>query len=131
MLQEDHKTLIKKAKEEYRKIGYVECPAFSGERVYFNSYGFDHLIRKGREWRPINIQIERIKLLPYALIILRLNKHFVSHYKDMDERSHVAYFWSFIDVVNEKKIKIIVRQFENGTKHFFSIYPKSAQTSPK
>ena len=67
---ENHKEFIKKAKKNFRKILYVECPVFNGEKVYFTDKGFTHLLRKGRELRPIGIQIKRIKLLKFAVPIL-------------------------------------------------------------
>ena len=53
MTPEDFKEFIKKAKKEYKKIGHVECPAFRGEKVYFNNDGFNHLVRKGAFVRPL------------------------------------------------------------------------------
>ena len=56
MPQENWKEYIKEAKEEYKNIGYVECPAFGGESVYFNNYGFKHLVYKGKNPRETTSQ---------------------------------------------------------------------------
>lgn len=119
MLQDDHKDLIKKAKEEYRKIGYVECPAFDNEKVYFNRHGFRHLIRKGKKLREIDEQIERIKLLKYAQLIIENSYEF----KDFNKNNFrdTADFWSLVYYINKTKITVIIRQIKGGHKHFFSI----------
>jgi len=132
MLSKNHKLFIKKAKEEYKKIGHVECPAFDNKKVIFNNYGFNHLIRKGQELRPIEIQIERINLTKkYATQILKSSYNYMTYLKDVDKDNHTAYFWSFISKKDGLNIRVVVRQLENGPKHFFSIHIKRAQTSPK
>ncbi len=119
MLQDDHKKLIKKARDEYRKIGYVECPAFDGEKVYFNRYGFRHLIRKGKKLREIDEQLERLALLKHAEAIIRNSRNFKDFNKNNIGES--ADFWSLVHYINKTKITVIIRQIKGGHKHFFSI----------
>jgi len=127
MLNKKHKEFIKNSKKEYGKIGYVECPAFNNEKVIFNNSGFNHLIRKGNELRPISVQIHRINLtIKYTKDILKSSKKYTTYLKNTNENFHIAYFWSFISKYDGLNIKIVVRQLENGPKHFFSIHLKSA-----
>ena len=128
MLSENHKEFIKKAKKNFRKIRYVECPALNGQKIYFTDKGFTHLLRKGRELRPIEIQIKRIKLFKYAIPILRgcnvfhthriVKKQFMSSTGLVDS---TANFWSFKKKIDGKYIIVIVCQINKELKHFLSI----------
>jgi hypothetical protein len=42
------KSLKRRAKEIFRKTKSVECPAFPGEKIAFNSKGINHLERRLR-----------------------------------------------------------------------------------
>ena len=121
MFQEDHKLFIKKAKEEYKKIGYIECPAFGGEKVYFNRYGLRHLFYKDRVSRPIEEVIKRINLLQYASNILKHIKN-VDNEERRTKNKTYAYFWTIKYSINsDLRIRIILRRLDNGNLHFFSI----------
>ncbi len=128
MYLESHRNFIKKCYEEYKKIGYVKCPAFGYEKVYFNRHGFRHLIRKGKKFREINEQIERLNLLKYASMVIDSSKHFKDYNKNkmlaIKDQDESADFWSFIKIHNNVKIIAVVRQIKNGPKHFFSIMYK-------
>ena len=115
-----NKDFIKLAKEEYKKIGYVECPAFSGEKVYFNHYGLDHLIFKGRIPRPKDQVIERFNLLNYAKNIIKNTKTVYDEERRTKGQSH-AYFWTIKHSLRTINIRIILRRLNDGTLHFFSI----------
>jgi hypothetical protein len=117
----DHKKFIKKSYEEYKKLGHVECPAFGGEKIYFNKYGFNHLIRKGEDLRPIDEQVRRIKLIPNASIILsKVDKIQKCTCNVVD--GYPAFFWPFNGTIDSINIRVIVRQLgNNGRKHFYSI----------
>ncbi len=124
MLDKKLEDFIKIARKEYKKIGYVECSAFSGEKIFFNKHGFNHLIRKKRKYRDKDEQIRRLALLPQAKIILISSKQF-STYKISDKdisMNSKARFWSFIGKLKGEKITVIVRQINSGNKHFFSIF---------
>lgn len=129
MAEENWKQFIQKARENYYKIDAIPCPAFGGELIYFNKYGFNHLIWKGGEARDINEQIERIRLIPEAVEIIGNSKSFGQHrkYERNSRRGgfiSVAYFWSFERKTDYGKITVIVRQTNNGLKHFFSVMNK-------
>ena len=124
-MKKSHKDYIKKAKKEYFLIGSVNCPAFCNELVYFNKYGFNHLIWKGKKMRTPNEQVRRIKLIPKVVDLIKISNHF-SNYRKMErvslnQNTSIAYFWSFKHRLDNKIITIIIRQTNNGLKHFFSV----------
>jgi len=51
MRDNNFRDFISKTKKEYKNIGYIKCPAFRNENIYFNRHGFNHLIRKERKLR--------------------------------------------------------------------------------
>ena len=123
-MDKDWKEFIKKAKEEYYKIDRVNCPAFNNEGVFFTSSGFNHLQRKNRKLRDKNIQIRRISLCYYAPGILKRATQFLTHYTDVDARRTRVDFWSLEGKVNGINLVVIVRQIDNHSKHFFSVFEK-------
>jgi hypothetical protein len=120
MINEQHKKFIDNARETYKKIGCVSCPAFNNEGVYFNRHGFNHLVRKGKNIRLIGKQVERINLIHYAVTILKETKSF-NTYKTDAIKGYSAHFWSFNQTIGAIEIRVIVRQLGNGRKHFFSV----------
>lgn len=122
-----------KAKKLYSKIGRIQCPAFGGEHVSFTSEGFNHLIRKGRLLRTKNEQKRRFVLIPHIEKIIK-NPKAIIFYEKRETRvvsnrhgekiiiQSIADFWTFIEVVNNCRIKVVIRQIsEKGSKHFFSV----------
>lgn len=123
MSYHDHKKFIHKRYEEYKKIGYVECPAFNCEKVYFLKRGFRHLIWKGVKLRTVDEQIERINLLKYVPLILKTSKFFKDFNKNNIENNTgvIIDFWSFSQIHNGIEIIVLVRQIGDKPKHFFSV----------
>ncbi len=117
MSPEDWKKYIKNEKEKYKKLICVKCPAFGNEEVYFNNYGFDHIISKGRIPRPKEEVMDRFKLLPYAPNIIKNTKS-VDNEERRTRGKSVAYFWT---IKSDSNIRIILRRLNNGTIHFYSI----------
>jgi hypothetical protein len=69
---------------EYSSIGYVKCPAFGNEKIYFTNTGFSHLVRKSRKQRDKNIQIRRLTFCLYAPGILGRSRTYNTHFKNID-----------------------------------------------
>ncbi len=125
----NHKDFIKIYYIKYKKIGYVKCPAFNYEKVYFNKHGFRHIIRKGKKFREISEQIERLNLLKYAPIIIASSKNIKDYNKNSTSANNkdqykTADFWSFLQIHDDIKIIVVIRQVKDGPKHFFSIMRK-------
>jgi hypothetical protein len=117
------KSLKRMAKEIFRKTKSVECPAFTGEKISFNSKGLNHLFYRGhRRPREPKQSAIRIKLLPRAIKMLMIMPIY------QDEISYVVggrkfRFWSFEGVADGRRIKVIVKQIGSGKKHFWSVIP--------
>ena len=120
------------AKKLYSKIGRVSCPAFGGDFVSFNRLGFSHLLRKGHIPRPKSEQKRRLSLLKYAEVIVKNPKakiyfrqieakYLINRHGQKILTASLVKFWTFIEEIDGKKIKLVIRQLGNGNKHFLSI----------
>ncbi|PIS22853.1 hypothetical protein COT49_03030 [candidate division WWE3 bacterium CG08_land_8_20_14_0_20_40_13] len=110
-------------KDTFKQTKEVSCPAFGGNKIYFNAKGINHLLYKGSRSRRDNKRIEtNIRLLPRAIKVLQAMPYFQeeSNYK----KENVSYkFWAFEAVINDRRIKVVIRQVGNGQKHFWSVIP--------
>ncbi len=120
MDSENNKERLRKAKEYYYKIGAVPCRAFGGELVYFNSHGWNHVLRKGRKRRDFAEQNNRIQLLQFVEYILKVTEK-ISDYRESTNPGSLVCFWTIERYVNRKKIRVVIRRTNDGRKHFFSI----------
>lgn len=123
-----------RGEKNYKSIGEVYCPYFK-EKIAFNSEGLEHLrFRQRNVGRPERDQYMRLKLLHLAPEVLKLSqtvqgiletKKFerirVNNRTDTLLKP-VSYF-EFIAVIKRNRIKIILKQINNGKKFFWSIIP--------
>ena len=82
---------------------------------------------KGVNLREVEEQIERINLLTYAPSILKSSKAFKDFNKNKilgNRGNAIVNFWSFMQEINAVKIIVLVRQINDGPKHFFSVMKK-------
>lgn len=132
MKKPEYEQLKLKTKKAYSKIGRIHSPALNDEYVAFTSKGFTHLIRKGRNPRPRNEQAKRFLLIPYAEQIIRNprvtilyrsieTKYYINRHGQKILTTSTAHFWTFVESNKDTKIKVVVRQLNQGPKHFFSI----------
>ena len=132
MKEPKYEQLKLKAKKAYSKIGQIHSPALSGEYVAFTSKGFTHLIRKGHNPRPRSEQVRRFLLIPYAEQIIKNpkatilyrsseTKYYINRHGQKILTSSIAHFWTFVESINGRRTKVVVRQLNQGQKHFFSI----------
>ncbi|MEI6346052.1 MAG: hypothetical protein WCO79_02360 [bacterium] len=124
----------KKGEAFYQNIGQVYCP-YLKEKVSFNAQGLEHLKFKQRgKARNLGDQYMRFKLIAFAPKILgasgtlqgllRTNafeRVKIHSRTEMFLRS-VSYF-EFIAIVDQFRVKILVKQIEDGEKFFWSIIP--------
>jgi hypothetical protein len=103
----------------YKSIGQVWCPALN-DYVAFDDVGFYHLIKKGRRFRAKSEQMRRFAMLPYVENILA-SRLFISTEAKVIGTSRAQY-WKFVDDRDTDVVKIIIRQFKDGNKHFLSVY---------
>ena len=116
---QDYEEAKKCAKAFYEEIGIVKTSALGGAKVVFTSAGFNHLLRRGRKFRPKSEQMKRLSLLRYARAILTDPGASVRHRK-LRKQALVQY-WSFTKHFDGQRVKLIVRQIGAGQKHFYSI----------
>lgn len=122
------------AQQLYNDFADVLCPAL-GISVSFSSHGFNHLIyRKGRSERDRASQIMRFKLLVRAYELIALTTTFqeyedslkeftVKKHKQKVETSKQVQYWGLIAIIDNRKIKVILRKIGNGNLHFWSVIP--------
>lgn len=113
------------ARVAYKKIGEIGCPTFPGEKIVFNAKGFSHLMYQGsskEKARPEKESQTRVALVERAVKLLEMMPlpQEESVYEFEGKR---YYYWAFEAVVEEKRIKVVVRQCGNGKKHFWSVIP--------
>jgi hypothetical protein len=117
----------------YKKIGKIFCPVFN-DVVYFNSEGFNHLMYKNKSVRPQKEQSIKFKLISIAKEIIE-RSHLFQEYdeglvyvvrKKFKKKTNVkalSKYWGFVGIVNNIRVKTIIRQVANGNKHFWSVIP--------
>ncbi len=114
---------IKKYKEEYYQIGFVVCCAIGDKKVFINSYGFKHLIRKGRIPRSKKERQNRLALIIHIQEALQ-NGVLIEIRKEYKGNVKMITFWCIEYYIQTKNIRVILRRIKNGKIHFFSIYSK-------
>lgn len=132
--EEDFKKVSEKVEEFYTSIGEIRCPYF-GEKIAFNTAGFKHLkFKSDQVARSRYEQYARLKLLIFAPQVLTLSRTIqgISHTKHFERiRMHsrtdtilkpVSHY-EFIAVLENVRVKIIVKQIDGGQKFFWSIIP--------
>ncbi|HVM77244.1 MAG TPA: hypothetical protein VMU07_03780 [Candidatus Paceibacterota bacterium] len=129
---------FEKARDEaesfYKTIGEVWCP-YLQEKVIFNAKGIEHIkfkaIRQARSHRDQYIRFRLISLAP-KIIQSSHTLQGISMRKGFErEKTHnrweivmrTATYFEFVAVVRDVRVRIIVKQVENGPKYFWSIIP--------
>lgn len=118
----------------YKNIGKVYCPFFKTD-IFFNTQGLEHLKFKRREKARLeHDQYMRFKLIHLAPEIISAShtlqgilktKKFerVRSHNRTDQILKPVNYYEFIAVVNRDRVKVIVKQIDNGEKIFWSIIP--------
>lgn len=121
--QSKSQMLKDKAKFFFQATGSIDCPAFTGEKIFFNAKGLQHLFYKGpRSKRDLKRIAKNLELLPRAVKLLKLMP--IPQEEDTYTAHEKKYnFWAFEGVVDKRRIKVIVRQVGTGRKHFYSVIP--------
>jgi len=90
------------------------CPAFNGEVVRITRVGWDHLLTAKH----------RTKLDLFGrFFVLERAKHLLetcTQFQEYEQRGNEE-FWVIIDVVDQVKVKVVVRSIKQGPKHFYSV----------
>ncbi len=118
----------------YSNIKEVHCPYLKSD-VFFNAKGLEHLKFKSRNHARLQKdQYVRLRLISLAPEILKLS-HTVQGVQEAKsfelEKMHSRWerilrnvtYYEFIAVIRRVRIRVIVKQVENGPKYFWSIIP--------
>ena len=116
-----HQEFIEKVKKIYKSLGSVTWPGLNGERVFFMDDGFRHLIKKNRKFRKFKDIYRRLRIVKYCKEIIESSRSY-KDYKIVIGRMVTFKYWSLEGKVRELKIAMIIRQINNGRKHFFSVF---------
>ena len=130
----DFEAVREKAEAFYATIDTVRCPYFQS-KVAFNAKGIRHLKFKSDEVaRSREDQYSRLKLVHLAPEVLKLSKTVqgiwntqcleIQKTNSRWERSlKNVTFYEFMAVLNNVRVKVIVKEVLGGEKHFWSVIP--------
>ncbi len=119
-------------KEFYKSIGKVYCPYFK-DYIHFTRVGFEHIKYKTKyKARNERDQYVRFKLLPVSVKVISLSHTLqgITSQKRFEERlihnrKEIALllvvYYEFIAIIDEKKIKVVIKEIDNRNKVFLSI----------
>jgi hypothetical protein len=123
------------AKRSYAAIGPLFCP-YLNDTVHFRNDGFEHLIFKRKDKpRPPVEQYTRLRMLPLAEEVIRKSHTLQEHSQQIttirqqsagrwEKRNKVVNYYVFVAIIRPRvRIKVVVREIEGGTKHFYSLFP--------
>jgi len=131
---EDYLKVKTDAETFYYTIGKVYCP-FLAEEVAFNVKGLKHLkFKSDQQARTQADQYTRLKLIRFAPEVLK-KSHTVQgiwktkKFEEQKTNSRWEYvvknvvFYEFVAVIENVRVKVIVKEAEGGRKHFWSVIP--------
>lgn len=123
------------AQNFYNNINSVFSPVLQ-LKITFPAEGFNHLVFKNaRSEREKSSQLLRFKLLPLAKKLIEISTTYQEHeettgeftfkkYKKKIRESRTTRYWGLIAIINNQKIKVILRKIgDNGSIHFWSVIP--------
>jgi hypothetical protein len=138
MNEKDKEELFEKVKNEaevfYKKLEPVSCP-YLRKKVNFNAKGLDHIKMKAwNKTRPTSDQYLRLKFLKLVPVVLAAAGTLQElHEKNNMERLKLTGKWQFkmvpvkyygfVAIVNDVKIKVIIKEIEAVPPYFWSIIP--------
>lgn len=131
----NYNKLKEDAENYYSDIKRIFSPALKQE-ITFSSEGFNHIVYKNsRSERNRSDQIARFKLLPLAVKLIKLATTYQEYEETLQEflvkqkkkrvkKSKSVRYWGVIAIIDNRKIKVILRKVgDNGKIHFWSIIP--------
>ncbi len=122
------------AEKFYSTINSVFCP-YLGEKIAFNSKGLKHLkFKANQQARPHKDQYPRLKLLYLVPEVLKKSHTLqgiwnVKRFEEIKTNSRWNHamkevvYYEFIAVLENVRIKVIIKEVLGGEKHFWSVIP--------
>ena len=132
--EKDFDEVASRVEEFYSTINEVRCPYFS-EKIAFSAMGLKHLrFKSDRVARSRLEQYARLKLVSLAPQVLSLSKTLqgtkdTKHFERIRVHSRTdtilksVSYYEFIAVLENVRIKVIVKQIDSGQKFFWSVIP--------
>lgn len=131
---EQFKEIKEKGELSYKSLHEIYCPYFK-EKVSFGASGLEHLsFKRHLKTRPEQDQYMRFKLLHLAPEVLRLSytlqgvfeiRRFerIRIHSRTDTIMKPVRYYEFVAVIRKNRVKIIIKQIDDGKKFFWSIIP--------
>lgn len=132
--KDDFDQIRKDAENFYERINNIKCPYFK-EKIAFNAKGLRHLkFKTDQQARPQIDQYPRLKLLPFVPQVLK-NSHTLQgiwQTKRFEQQKtngkwkkilKDVTFYEFIAVLDNIRLKIIIKNVAGGEKSFWSVIP--------
>jgi len=131
---EKFKEIKEKGEKFYKSLREVYCPYFK-EKIVFNAQGLEHLKFKQREKaRYEQDQYMRFYLIHLAPEVLKISNsvqgvwetkrfEYLKTNKKWENILKSVTYYEFVAVIKRNRVKIIVKQIDDGKKVFWSIIP--------
>lgn len=130
-----YKEVKEVAENYYKALNPIFCPAIKEEVSFAMSEGFHHIVHKSKgNQREQKEQMLRFRLLKRGVSLIGMTTTFqeyeettvsvkikIKKKKVIAERT--VKYWGLIAILNDRKIKVILRKIGNGKIHFWSIIP--------
>lgn len=126
------------AEQAYGGYKDLKCPAINAT-VKFTAEGLNHIVyKKGRE-RDKKDQFMRLKVIDIARLVIKttttiqekdekIQQFRVKMKKKYTNVGKSVNFWGFIAIMENKKIRVVVRKVGAGAHHFWSVAPNWTTT---
>jgi len=130
----DFEIIRSKGELFYKNLTEIYCPYFQ-EKIFFNAAGLSHLKFKQRQkHRSDADQYMRFKLIFLVPEIIKIShtlqgKLETKQFETVKVHSRKEFifknvtYYEFIALIQRNRIKVIIKQIENGQKFFWSIIP--------
>ena len=132
--EKDFQEVKSKAEEFYKTIGDIDYPYFK-EKIAFNAKGLKHLkFISNRQARLRKDQYSRLRLIHLAPETLKQSHTLqgiwqIRRFEDQKTNNRwekvvkeVTYY-EFIAVINNVRVKVVIKEVLGGEKHFWSVIP--------
>lgn len=117
------KELIEKYRSEYNKLRPIKSRAI-GDLVYFNMYGFKHLIFKGKHRRETSAILNRLVLIPLIAPVIRNCEEEVEIRvrREMIDGKKVKVTYYALEAhvgKNSVRVRVVTRKVGDKGNHYF------------
>ena len=137
--QENYDVVKTEALAVYNSFKPTKCQALGGQIVNFTAEGFNHILYKFKHERSKTDQFMRLKVIDLAQKLIgvtstiqekdqKIGMFPIKLNKKRTEISKIIKYWAFIAIIENKKIKVVIRKVGEGKIHFWSVIPNWTTT---